>query len=190
MFFIRKPSDRAIKEFLARARTSQRTYDPVGLSLMSPARFHVDELRFKIGEGSEAFERARQAIDSWKPLKIAWVEPHPATVAPEVDGDVAVMANHAGFWSLNACRVVMRFPTSAEDRRYGFAYGTLADHAESGEELFAVELDDADGTVWYQIRAVSRPRAFLAKAGHPISRQLQRRFREESARAMAVAIQN
>jgi uncharacterized protein (UPF0548 family) len=188
MFTLRRPDDRTIKAFLERAATSELTYEPVGLSLMSQDGFHVDELRAKIGEGSTAFARAQRAIDSWQSLRIGWVEAHPTVPTPEVDGDVAVIAKHLGFWSLNACRVVKRFPTSAGDPRYGFAYGTLADHAESGEELFVVELDDSDGTVWYQIRAVSKPRPFLALAGYPLSRRLQRKFREESARGMAAAI--
>lgn len=39
--------------------------------------------------------------------------------------DVAVMVNHIGFWSLNACRIVY---VVEDERRYGFAYGTLEGH--------------------------------------------------------------
>src|SRR5262245_46391050 len=42
--------------------------------------------------------------------------------------------------------------------RHGFASGTLPAHAESGEERFIVEWDRADGGVWYDILAFSRPR--------------------------------
>jgi len=38
--------------------------------------------------------------------------------------------------------------------------------------------------VMYRIRAVSRPRAVLARLGHPFVRSLQARFRRESAEAM------
>lgn len=41
--------------------------------------------------------------------------------------------------------------------RYGFAYGTLAGRAEVGEERFSVEWDKADGAVWYDSYASSRP---------------------------------
>jgi len=101
---------------------------------------------------------------------------------------VAILVRHLGFWSLNACRVVERLPTSAHRRVHGFSYGTLDEHAERGEELFAVELEPADGSVWYRIRAVSRPRSLVARLGYPLSRRLQRRFREDSGWSMAVAV--
>lgn len=166
------------------------TYEPVGLSLLSPKGFNVHELRVKIGHGTEDFAKAQQAIDSWQALKVGWAEPHPAASRPEIGQDVAVIATHFGFWSLNACRVVGRFPASAQDSRYGFAYGTLSDHAECGEELFVVELDEPDGSVWYRVRAVSKPRSAIARAGAPVARLLQRRFQRDSAGAMAAAVRS
>ena len=68
--------------------------------------------------------------------------------------------------------------------RFGFAYGTLTNHAESGEELFEVCLNPDSGAVVYRIRAVSRPRAALARIGYPVTRWLQARFRRDSAEAM------
>jgi uncharacterized protein (UPF0548 family) len=91
-----------------------------------------------------------------------------------------------GFWSLNGCRVV--YHLADDDRRFGFAYGTLTNHAEAGEELFALELDPATETVSYRIRAVSWPRAALAFIGQPVVRHLQARFRRDSAVAMAHSV--
>lgn len=190
MFAFRRPDERAIDALLLRAAESSLTYQPRGLSLKHSADgFDVDEIRAMIGRGGVAFDRARSLIDSWQPLKLSWVDAHPARPRPDIDSDVIIVAKHLGFWSTNACRVVVRFPTEPNDRRYGFAYGTLEDHAECGEESFAVVLDEDDGTVWYQIRAVSKPRAVLARAGYPITRRFQRRFREESARAMTRAME-
>ena len=95
---------------------------------------------------------------------------------------------YLGCWSLHACRVVERLPTSPDRLVHGFAYGTLHANAERGEELFAVELDVADGSVWYRIRAVSRPHAVVARLGYPLARRLQRRFRQDSGRAMRAAV--
>ena len=39
--------------------------------------------------------------------------------------------------------------------KFGFAYGTLPDHAGSGEERFLVEWDQDEGSVWYDIRVFS-----------------------------------
>jgi uncharacterized protein (UPF0548 family) len=59
-----------------------------------------------------------------------------------------------------------------EADRYGFAYGTLPGHPEQGEEAFVVERL-ADRTV-FRIVALSRPAEWLARAGGPISRRIQR----------------
>lgn len=187
-FSLGRPTERAIEAFLDRQADSSLTYEPVGLSSLSPAGYNVDECRRRVGEGERDFERAKDALDTWRALSLDWIELHPAGPSPVVGTDVAVTVRHLGFWSLHACRVVQRFPTSPGDSRYGFSYGTLREHAECGEELFAVELDDSDGSVWYQVRAVSRPRALLARLGYPVSRWLQRKFREDSVRAMAAAV--
>jgi uncharacterized protein (UPF0548 family) len=73
-------------------------------------------------------------------------------------------------------------------RRYGFAYGTLPGHAESGEERFTVEWHEADAAVWYDILAFSRPQHFLARLGYPFARRLQRRFAKDSVAAMLRAV--
>jgi len=72
--------------------------------------------------------------------------------------------------------------------RFGFAYGTLPEHAESGEERFLIEWDRAGGGVWYDILAFSRPRQLLARLGQPWVRRLQKRFGRESAKVMASAV--
>jgi hypothetical protein len=71
---------------------------------------------------------------------------------------------------------------------FGYAYGTLTNHAESGEELFEVSIDPASGEVRYRIRAASKPRAPLARLGYPIVRTLQARFRRDSVLAMRRAL--
>ena len=50
------------------------------------------------------------------------------------------------------------------EKKFGFAYGTLPDHAGSGEERFLVEMDDEE-IVWYDILAFSRPNRVLARIG-------------------------
>lgn len=72
--------------------------------------------------------------------------------------------------------------------RFGFAYGTLTNHAEAGEELFEVFLDPQTDEVIYQIRATSWAQATLARIGQPIVRVLQARFRRDSVAAMRRAV--
>jgi len=74
--------------------------------------------------------------------------------------------------------------------RFGFAYGTLAEHAESGEERFTVEWNRDDDSVWYDILAFSRPRQMLARVGYPVSRSLQRKFAKDSKLAMLQSVRD
>lgn len=97
---------------------------------------------------------------------------------------MAVLIRHFGFWSLNGCRVLYTVGGLNDVARFGFAYGTLTNHAEAGEELFEVFMDPQTGDVKYRIRAISRPQAMLARVGQPIVRVLQARFRRHSAEAM------
>lgn len=112
-----------------------------------------------------------------------WLRQYPPDVPPTVGCDVAVAARVGPVWWLNACRVVYVID---EPRRVGFAYGTLADHAERGEELFAVAAAD-DGSVWYELMAYSQPRHPLARLGYPLARLFQKRFGAGSAAAMVAA---
>ena len=54
---------------------------------------------------------------------------------------------------MNACRIVYVIDEQGSSERYGFAYGTLPDHMERGEERFTVEFDTDDQTVWYDLYA-------------------------------------
>ena len=103
---------------------------------------------------------------------------------------VAVIAMNLGLWWLNACRIVYVVDETGPIQRYGFAYGTLPDHAEKGEERFLVEWDRASGEVWYDILAFSRPHLLLTWLGYPYIRRVQKRFGRESAAAMLKAVGN
>ena len=71
----------------------------------------------------------------------------------EAGRNIAVAIEHLGFYSLNATRIVY---TIDEAARFGFAYGTLSEHGEIGEERFSVE-QLPSGEVWYDLYAFSRP---------------------------------
>ena len=103
---------------------------------------------------------------------------------------VAVIAHKIGLWWLNACRIVYVVDEPGPIRRFGFAYGTLPDHAGTGEERFLVEWDRASGEVWYDILAFSRPHQILTRLGYSYMRRVQEQFGKESAAAMVRAVQN
>jgi len=183
MLFRKRPSGAQIDKFLAEVSRSKLSYEPVGLSsVVAPAGFNVDTHRVPVGRGRGAFEVAATALMSWRMFP-DWTEVHPQNTPAREGLVVGVLARHLGFWSLNGCRVVQ---CVGEAGRRGVVYGTLPDHAERGEERFVVELD-AQEVVWYELRAVSRPRA-LAALGYPVARWLQARFRSDSATALARAV--
>jgi uncharacterized protein (UPF0548 family) len=119
-------------------------------------------------------------------FNMSWLQLCRPAGAPIVAGtNAAILIRHFGFWSLNAARIVyVTNEGSSPIKRHGFAYGTLLDHGESGEERFLVEWHSKDDSVWYDLFAFSRPRAVAARLGYPLTRWLQRRFREDSKGAM------
>ena len=187
MFLLNRPSAQDVRRFLAASCDLPLSYDPLGLAEHGRAGFNVDEQITVIGSGQTAFERAIAALTEWRHFELGWVElfPRRASIAPGTV--VAVAVRHLGFWSLNGCRVVYAIGAQ-RDRTFGFAYGSLTNHAERGEEIFQVSFRPETGEVSYRIRAVSRPRAPLARLGYPFTRLLQARFRRDSARALRSAV--
>jgi uncharacterized protein (UPF0548 family) len=186
MFLARRPSRDAIERFLVESQGLPLSYGAAGL-LESAAPRSLDEVSVVIGHGLADLDRARTALVNWKQFDLGWVAlfPQPSPIA--VGSVVAVLIKHLGFWSLNGCRVVYHADRGANPG-FGYAYGTLTNHAESGEELFEVYLEPRNSDVIYRIRATSEPQAMLARIGEPIVRTLQARFRRDSAAAMKRAI--
>ena len=188
MFLSRKPSAELIASFISSQRDAPFSYEQVGATRnKAPAGFVVDHTREKLGEGEETYRAAVSALRSWKQFDLGWVKIVPPAAELAVGSVVAVQAKAFGLWSLNACRVVYMI---AEDPQFkatfGFAYGTLPDHVECGEERFSVEWQ-RDDTVWYAIYAFSRPQHRLVKLGRPLARVLQKRFARDSVAAMVAA---
>ena len=182
MFLLRRPTASAIASAIEASASLDLSYEPVGLAHQGAAGFSRDVYRRIIGHGPEAFARARAALRDWRQFDVGWVSVFPARPSIAPGTNIAVLIRHLGFWSLNGGRLV--YVLEESDRRFGYAYGTLSSHAEAGEEIFAVSLEP-DGSVVYEIRAGSRPRALLARLGHPLARLLQARFRRDSADAMS-----
>ncbi len=177
MFRIVEPTERDVIEFISVQRDLPFTYSEVGATNTTPpAGFTVDHNRIQLGEGEVTYARAVEALKTWRQFDLGWVTIVPSGVAVEVRATVAVKARAFGMWSLNAARVVY---VIGEPQRFGFAYGTLPDHVECGEERFLIEWLP-DDSVWYDILAFSRPQHPLVKLSSPLARRLQKRFARES----------
>lgn len=173
------PSDQELAGFLAGVSGSPLSYRPVGLTEPGPRRrgWVRDHNRVVLGAGEAAWVAARTALAEWAWFDQAWLRLFPAEAPIEVGTEVVIAAGVGPLWSLNACRIVAVHDEAAlSRRRYGFAYGTLPSHAERGEELFQVTMDDVTGEVGLEILAYSRPNLWYSQLGFPVVRTMQRRF--------------
>ncbi len=182
MFLLRKPHDSFIRAFLEAQAALHWTYTAVGATASDPpAGYDVDRTRIRLGSGQSCYDSAVAGLRRWAHFELGWVQPCWPDTPVEPRQVVGILARVFGLWSLNACRVV--YVGSAE-RSFGFAYGTLPEHAESGEERFRVEWNPDEDSVWYDILAFSRPNQLLPRLGYPLVRRLQKRFARDSAAAM------
>jgi uncharacterized protein (UPF0548 family) len=189
MVFLRRPGTGTIRGFLASQSKLGFSYSAVGATSTSPPDgYVVDHTRVRLGRGEGVFARAKQVLGRWGQFDLGWVEAWPPDT-PLRDGEVvAVMSRQFGLWWLSACRIVSVVDQEEPVARFGFAYGTLPDHAGTGEERFLTEWDRGSDEVWYDILAFSRPRWLGARLGYPYMRRLQKRFGRESAAAMLRAV--
>jgi uncharacterized protein (UPF0548 family) len=192
MFTLSEPSSDDVAKFIASQRNLPFTYADVGATRFDPAEaprgFRLDHNRVQLGHGVEVYERAVEALKQWRQFDLGWVTLVPSGVKLEKDAVVAVKARAVSTWSLNACRVVYTIDEQGPIRRFGFAYGTLPDHVERGEERFLIEWSPSDDSVWYDILAFSQPRHPLVRLGSPVARRLQKRFARESLRVMKAIV--
>lgn len=189
MFLPTKPSEERVRQFLSSQHDHPFSYSEVGATREKPpAGYAVDHNRIKLGNGRETFDRAIAALRDWRQFDLGWVRIVLAGTPIKVGAVVAILTQHFGFWSLNACRVVYLINEEGPVKKFGFAYGTLASHVERGEERFTIEWHAEDDSVWYDILAFSRPNKLLIKIGLPYARMLQRRFARDSLRVMSQAV--
>ncbi len=188
MVSLRRPSSEMIRAFLASQAKLGFSYTAIGAtSGEPPAGYAVDHTRVRLGQGEEVFARAKEVLKRWGQFDLGWVEAR-SPETPIQNGEVvAVMSRQFGLWWLSACRIVHVVSETEPVARFGFAYGTLPDHAGTGEERFLIEWDRKSDEVWYDILAFSRPHWLVARLCYPYMRRLQKRFGRESAAAMVRA---
>lgn len=190
MFFARRPSDSSIRRQLANQAHCNLSYLHPGITreaarAENSTPYIVDHTRVALGSGAATFDAAIVALRGWHHFSLGWLSATPLDTPIETDAVIAVVAHLLGIWSVNFARIIYAIDESQGPvRRFGFAYGTLPDHIEAGEERFLIEWDTRDDNVFYDIVAYSRPRHPLARIGYPFVRRMQKRFSRESAEAM------
>jgi uncharacterized protein (UPF0548 family) len=189
MFLLNRPDESQIRQILAGLRESPFSYPEVGATRGElPRGYAVLHGRVDLGHGAVAFAKAVQALLQWKMFEAPGIQLCWPNAPIQPGENVAVLVKHFGFWSLNCCRIVYRVDEDGPVRRFGFAYGTLKEHAEQGEERFCVDWHRARNVVGYEILSFSRPVNILAKAGYPLAAWLQKRFLRDSMAAMTKAV--
>jgi uncharacterized protein (UPF0548 family) len=182
-----QPTSAIVADHLVEQRGSTFTYREVGATRdgACPPGYVRDHNRERLGVGEAAFAAARAALREWTMFPRPFARIVPAETPIREGEVVGVVIRALGLWWLNAARIVYVID---EPQRFGFAYGTLPGHAECGEERFLVE-QLADGTVWYDLLAFSRPRYWAARVAAPLTRRLQWRFARLSRAAMRAAVE-
>lgn len=144
------------------------TYPDVGATAgQLPDGYRHTRASAVIGTGRDRFERAGAAVLRWGMQRGAGLRVRATAEAAAVGTELLVRLGPVPA----PCRVV--YVLDEPDRR-GFAYGTLAGHPETGEELFSVRHDRATDTVHAEVVAFSRPATWWSRLGGPVTRLLQR----------------
>ncbi|HWB10828.1 MAG TPA: DUF1990 domain-containing protein [Pirellulales bacterium] len=184
-----KPTAASIGRFLSEQAELPFSYSAVGATADTPPDdFVVDHTRIRLGKGEAVFLAAKGVLQRWEQFRLGWVEAWSPDTPIRPGEVVAVMGRAMGLWWLNSCRIVYVVDEAGPITRFGFAYGTLPGHVESGEERFLIEWHRAENCVWYDIVAFSRPNHILTRLAYPVARRLQKRFGRDSARAVLKAV--
>ncbi|MEX3644277.1 DUF1990 domain-containing protein [Mycolicibacterium porcinum] len=144
------------------------SYSEVGATAGElPAGYRHTRASAVIGTGRHRFDQAAADVLKWGMQRGAGLRVQATSEAAAVGTELIVRLGPVPA----PCRVV--YVLDEADRR-GFAYGTLAGHPESGEELFSVRYDPATDEVHAEVVAFSRPATWWSRLGGPLTRLLQR----------------
>lgn len=172
------PSKSTIESYLAYSRKALFNYkERLQTKSDESVKGYDNDHHFEqVGKGEQDWENAKEVLLSWKHFPSKWTKIYDFNESVEVGNEVAVTFLLFGIWWINSARVVYKID---EPNRFGFAYGTLEGHVESGEEIFLLERD-ADGHVFYHIKAFSKPAYWFVRLGYPLARRYQKKFVRES----------
>lgn len=156
------------------------SYEHVGATRTTPPEgWNVDRYGGVVGHGADDWARAKKAVDDLVMFDLGWTHlmQHNG-VRPGVE--VVFAAWLFGVWTVNACRIVYTVDDSDDTRaRYGFAYGTLGQHALRGEELFCAEWDKQTDEVRFEVFKFSKPQHLVVQLFMPVARYFQERFNRD-----------
>lgn len=183
MISVRQPSAQALARLVDEQAGRELTYSEHGATQGAmPPGYHHHEWETELGTfRQEAFDLLADGLAHWLVQRRSGI-----TIFP--DEPVRPGLTFAFWFRLPAGYVTATgrvvYVTNEPDLR-GFAYGTLPDHPERGEEAFHLARKGSE--MVFRVRAFSRPRHPLARLGAPVSRALQVRMNRSYLSAMRVA---
>jgi uncharacterized protein (UPF0548 family) len=192
-FLVLRPSAGAVaKEIAAAARLpvakarflsleSNLKVEPLKVEGRLPFGFALDHSRTVLGFGERVFAAAKEAFRRWRMFDLGWVRVADPGAPIAVGQIVAVEVRALGLWSINLSQII---DTVDAPVRFGFIYSTTSSHVEEGEEKFLLVHNRVTDEVVFELEAVSRPRALLARLGFTVTRHFQHRFARDSHRRM------
>ncbi len=163
------PSNDRLEQLRANAELDSLTYAREGASITGdhPAGYHWHESELT---AEVDWNAAKAAIRQWSGHRSKGAVLAPPTPPLAEGSTMAFAVRVMGIWASGTCRIVRLID---EERAFGFSYGTLPHHPETGEEMFAAR-DNGDGTVTFRVAAFSKPAGLLTSVLGPIGRLIQR----------------
>lgn len=161
------------------------SYFDVGATLRGerPRGYFHDTRTVGLGRGDSTFEAAKVALRAWSAHRGAHVTLVPIDAPIEVGTVVTMTLPVLGIHIHADCRIVA---VVDEPDAFGFAYGTLTSHPETGEESFVIRRAP-DGGVFFTVTAFSRPGELVPWCGLPVVRALQHRAARQFGEGMNAA---
>ncbi|KAL8240484.1 hypothetical protein R6Q59_013839 [Mikania micrantha] len=147
--------------------------------------FVINHSKIMVGSGSDAYEKGKTALKTWKHFGLNWAFVDPNT--PIENGmKFCVCVKEFFPWIRMPLQVVYANETKCHTTNvasFGFGGGTLRGHLLSGEERFSIEMD-GNKQVWYEILSFSKPAHALTVIGSPYVFIRQKYFAHQSSNAV------
>lgn len=144
--------------------------------------FLINHSRILVGSGSDAFDKGKTALQTWRHFGLSWAFVDPKT---PIEKGVKFCACVKEFvpWLRMPLEVVYVNDTrtpKTDVASFGFGGGTLKGHLLAGEERFSIEMD-GNKQVWYEILSFSKPAHPLSVIGYPYVFLRQKYFAHQSS---------
>lgn len=171
-----------------------------------PKGYELVSLRARVGHGRARYDAAVAGLRTWRVQRLSGIEvdvqptkdrstyrpvgfdgadpERAASVEAQqvfaADGEPFLQAGDSAMQRIRVGLLQIHAPIRViaiedEATTHAVIFGTLEGHPEAGEERMLVELAD-DDSVFFHLRVLSRPHAWWARLGGPVTQRVQRRY--------------